>query len=116
MINDPKKVPPGTKRSSHWPKVRRDFLGKNPKCAACGGTKKLEAHHVMPFHLDPSKELDPTNLIALCESNPTFNCHLVVGHRLNFRDVNQNSRRDAAFLWDNYFREKAVKKAMKGKR
>lgn len=100
------KVPPNTRRSGHWPTLRKEFLDKNPKCAVCGGTKNLEAHHIKPFHLHPELELDETNLIALCEASSTFNCHLIVGHAMNFRNVNLTSVRDSAYLWENYFSKK----------
>lgn len=85
----------GAARSGHWPTVRKHFLdGK--VCAACGGTDKLEAHHIVPFHVHPEKELDPTNLIALCEGNPWMNCHLLIGHLGNFQSYNPNVVHDAA--------------------
>jgi hypothetical protein len=70
-------------RSPHWPHVREAFLhGKT--CAACGGSECLEAHHKQPFHDRPELELDPANLIALCE-RPSHNCHFVFGHAGNWR-------------------------------
>lgn len=95
-MKDPKTN--GKQRSTQWPKVRRAFLKLNPACAVCGGKKKLEAHHVMPFHLDQDKELDPTNLIALCEGNKDVNCHLVFGHVFNFKNFNPDVRTIAARL------------------
>lgn len=86
--------PHDSKRSGHWPKVRRAFL-KGKACAVCGGTKKLEAHHKMPFHLDQGKELDPNNLIALCEGNKEVNCHLFIGHLGNFKGFNPEVQADA---------------------
>lgn len=76
-------------RSSGWPKVRADFLKTNPACAACGGTKNLEVHHVRPYHLFPESELDPDNLIALCD-RPGRNCHFVFGHFWDWSDYNPN--------------------------
>ncbi len=88
------KKPLEHKRSSKWPEVRKVFLmGKT--CAVCGGKKKLEAHHKKPFHLHPDKELDPANLIALCEGNKEVNCHLFVGHLGNFRGFNPEVEKDA---------------------
>jgi 5-methylcytosine-specific restriction protein A len=85
----------GAARSGHWPVVRRDFLaGKD--CAACGGKTKLEAHHIVPFHVHPEKELDVTNLIPLCEGLDWFNCHLAIGHLGSFQSYNLNVVRDAA--------------------
>jgi len=48
----------------------------------------------MPFHLDPAKELDPTNLITLCMSKKE--CHLYIGHGGSFKQYNPNVRSDAA--------------------
>lgn len=91
------KVPPNKRRSGQWPTLRKHFLEKNPKCAVCGGTKNLEAHHIRPFHLHPELELDENNLIALCESNANgINCHLAFGHLGSFKSVNANVVDDAA--------------------
>lgn len=66
-------------RSSSWPGVRALHLKAHPSCAYCGSTKDLEVHHVRPFHLWPNLELDPRNLLTLCESL-SRECHLRVGH------------------------------------
>jgi 5-methylcytosine-specific restriction protein A len=91
--------PKDSKRSGKWPKVRRDFL-KGKVCAVCGYKgPKLEAHHVKPFHLHPADELDPANLVALCEEgHEGVNCHLLIGHAGNFQGINPDARRDAA-MW-----------------
>ena len=47
-------------RSYEWSKIRNEFLKENPTCAACGRNKKLEIHHIKPFHLNPELELDPS--------------------------------------------------------
>ena len=91
------KAPLNAKRSTHWPTVRKNFLKLNPSCAACGDTAKLEVHHKMPFHLDPSLELDPNNLITLCESDSYgIICHLYIGHLGNYKKFNPNVTEDAA--------------------
>jgi 5-methylcytosine-specific restriction endonuclease McrA len=74
-------LPPGmvavsAPRSSRWPTVRKHYLAKHPTCAACGSRKDINVHHVVSFHTDPTKELDPTNLITLCRKH-----HLEIGHR-----------------------------------
>lgn len=84
------------KRSSKWPKVRKDHLLANPTCAACAGKKRMQVHHVDPYHLDPAKELDPTNLISLCMT--MHECHLKIGHGSDFRAFNPNSRHDARLV------------------
>lgn len=86
----------GSKRSGQWPTVRKHYLAVHPTCEACGARTDLNVHHVMPFHLDPSKELDPANLITLCRG-----CHLRIGHacdsdgRVNWSCSNPNVREDA---------------------
>jgi hypothetical protein len=92
------KAPLGAKRSPKWPKVRKDFLEKNPTCAACGGTEKIEIHHLKPFHLHPELELEPSNLITLCEGKKGLNCHLVFGHLCDYKQINPDCRSDA-LMW-----------------
>ena len=85
------KVPFLSKRSSHWPTVRKHWLKNNTECAACGSHNNLEVHHIKPFHLDRSLELDPANLITLCEESKR-KCHLEIGHLGNFRNENPKVR------------------------
>jgi 5-methylcytosine-specific restriction endonuclease McrA len=90
------KASKGQRRSSKWRKVRKEFLKKNNKCAICECTTKLEVHHKIPFHVDPSKELDEDNLITLCENKKYgINCHLLMGHLGNYRRHNENIEGDA---------------------
>lgn len=62
-------------RSSQWPKVRAEHLRKHPTCAACGSTEDLNVHHIQPFHLDPSLELYPPNLMTVCRDHHFYVCH-----------------------------------------
>jgi 5-methylcytosine-specific restriction endonuclease McrA len=64
--------------------VRAAHLKRQPACAACGRTEKLEVHHIVPFHKDASRELDPQNLVTMCDTP----CHLVHGHYLSWRRAN----------------------------
>jgi 5-methylcytosine-specific restriction endonuclease McrA len=73
-------------RSSSWSKVRKQHISEFPKCAACGRSKKLDVHHIVPVSVDPSKELDPSNLITLC-SDP---CHFVFGHLMDYKSWNKD--------------------------
>ncbi|MDE2470911.1 MAG: HNH endonuclease [Bradyrhizobium sp.] len=84
------KHPMSAKRSGEWPKVRAEHLKANPTCAVCGSETGLEVHHIRPFHLHPNLELEPTNLVTLCESKRVggLNCHLIFGHLGNFRSFN----------------------------
>ena len=74
----------GVSRSPQWPSVRKTHLAKFPNCAICGGTKKITVHHRRPYHLHPELELDPANLITLCEGSGNGNHHLLFGHWGNF--------------------------------
>lgn len=63
----------------------------------CGGRKMVEVHHKVPFHVDPARELDPANLITLCESKKGgVNCHLFLGHLGNYKHANPTVAEDAA--------------------
>ena len=77
-------------RSSQWRKVRAEHIANNPCCAACGRKDGLEVHHIVPYHVDPSRELDPTNLITLCGKY----CHFVFGHFMDWKSWNENVARD----------------------
>lgn len=84
------KHPITAKRSPHWGTVRDAHLKKHPHCAVCGNTRKQNVHHIQPFHLRPDLELDPSNLITLCESRASMNCHIIFGHCDNWRLINPN--------------------------
>lgn len=78
------------KRSSKWPSVRQNHLKKEPCCKCCGSCIKPEVHHIVPVHIDPSKELDPDNLITLCDKY----CHFIFGHLMNWKSYNMNIEKD----------------------
>lgn len=83
------RAPVGAKRSPQWPTVAADHLADHPTCACCGGRAKLRVHHIQPFYLRPDLELDPANLITLCEAERFgVNCHLLIGHHGNWRKFN----------------------------
>ncbi len=84
LLKDLIKGKPAHLRSPHWGKVRKEHLKKEPVCQWCGGKKRLQVHHIIPFHVNPAKELDPRNLITLCEKKG-LDCHLEKGHLGNFR-------------------------------
>ena len=89
----------GRKRSSKWRGVRKKFLKLNPKCESCGGVKKLEVHHIVPFHEDPSLELEPCNLMTLCRAKKYgIHCHLFVGHKSNYRLINPDAYQTARMI------------------
>lgn len=91
------KHPISTARSGHWPTVRKQHLALHPTCALCGGAVKIEVHHIRPFHLHPDLELDPSNLVTLCEADKGgANCHLLFGHLGNFKSFNVEVVSDAS--------------------
>ena len=87
----------GGMRSSRWPAVRKAFMAKNPLCAVCGTKGSLlkpnEAHHCIPYSVNPDLELDPKNLIVLCRDH-----HFFVGHLMNFKSFNRDVAADAT-IW-----------------
>lgn len=78
-------------RSPQWRTVRAKHIEKQPCCMACGSCKKPQVHHIVPVHLDPTKELDPDNLITLCGKH----CHFVFGHLMDYRSWNTNVIEDS---------------------
>lgn len=77
----------GLKRSAKWPACRRRHLKSHPACEICGAITRINVHHIQPFHLNPELELEPTNLVSLCEGT-TINCHYFFGHLLDWRNFN----------------------------
>lgn len=98
----------GIRRSPHWPAVEHAFRKDKPWCEACGKDKPIErglqVHHVIPFHFvillgRPELELDPRNLIGLCETEEGLtlpNHHLLLGHLDDFQTSNPNVRDSAS--------------------
>lgn len=83
----------GAVRSSKWPSVRKQFLIDNDECAVCMTKEKLEVHHCVPFHIEPTKELDMSNLITLCDTH-----HFWQGHLGSWRSYNPRVREDSNLL------------------
>jgi hypothetical protein len=91
----------GEHRSNLWPRIRKAWLAKYPRCQVCGGKKKLEVHHKQPFHLHPDLELSYDNLITLCESKQNgLSCHQLIGHLGDFHSINVGVETDAQ-IWAN---------------
>jgi len=100
-----------TKRSPHWPTVEKHFREVHPTCAACGGTERLNVHHIIPFHVNAALELDPNNLITLCMGK--LECHLKIGHMDDFKRSNPNVKEDCAkILADQSKRDEIIKVSM----
>src|SRR3990167_2391024 len=90
----------GAARSPEWRVVRKQHITKFPFCALCGSTKILEVHHKKPFHLHPELELDPSNLITLCESGKNgIVCHRAFGHLGDYKSVNNDIDSDVK-VWN----------------
>lgn len=85
----------GAPRSNQWPTIRKAYLAAHPNCEACGRDKYIQIHHVQSFATQPELELDPNNLISLCEGMES-NCHRLIGHLQNYKSLNVHSRKDAA--------------------
>lgn len=76
-------------RSGSWRRLRIAFLRDHPTCAACGRGSGIIAHHIVPFAVDPSRFLDPSNLLPLCDHRwGGGTCHLVIGHLGSFNTYN----------------------------
>jgi len=98
----------GIRRSPHWPATERYFKEQNPFCVACGKDRKMDEsniqiHHRIPFHFcillgRPDLELDPDNLVGLCETETGLalpNHHLLLGHLDDFKSYNVDVEDDA---------------------
>jgi HNH endonuclease len=84
----------GHARSPEWPRVEREHRLREPACVACGYTGHgIQVHHIKPFHLHPQLELDPNNLITLCEVSGRDH-HLLLGHLDDWESYNVNVRDD----------------------
>lgn len=53
-----------------WRRLRAWHIKREPLCRVCLGDGRIvaadEVHHVVAIHVDPSRRLDPTNLMSLC--------------------------------------------------
>ena len=86
----------GVPRSPLWRMFRqKQIILRGGKCELCGGTELLELHHIEPFHKNPVRELDPTNVMILCESGKNgIVCHRGFGHLGNYQSININVEAD----------------------
>ncbi|WP_338258291.1 HNH endonuclease [Dictyobacter halimunensis] len=85
----------GRARSPEWPQVAHEHLSREPACVVCGHRGKgLQVHHIKPFHLYPELELDPRNLVTLCETRGRTH-HLLIGHLDDWESYNLHVRADA---------------------
>jgi 5-methylcytosine-specific restriction protein A len=89
----------GHERSPEWPRVEKEHLLREPACVACGHKGQgLQVHHIKPFHLHPHLELDPDNLITLCEIKGREH-HLLLGHLDEWESYNVHVRHDVRHFY-----------------
>lgn len=80
-------------RASGWSRVRKNHIKRQPICAACGRDDGLEVHHIQDFSTSPELELEPTNLVTLCDK--AMRCHLTFGHLGNWKSINPDVKKDS---------------------
>jgi hypothetical protein len=78
------------KRSAHWPAFLKQFLAAHPDCFGCG-RKAVTGHHDVPFHVEPARELDESNILAVC-----LPCHFVLCHAGDWKLWVKTAREDLA--------------------
>ena len=61
---------------------------KGRACAVCGGTLKVQAHHLWPRHIWPQLMWMPEFWFPLCRGNKEIDCHCIIGHGGNFKGFN----------------------------
>lgn len=61
---------------------------KDKVCLVCGGKKKLQAHHTLPWHIWPQWGMEPRLWAPLCRGNNEIDCHAICGHAGNMRGTN----------------------------
>lgn len=99
----------GLKRSPQWDEVEQAFLARNNfQCAMCSITGRglVQVHHIAPFHYISSPniqrgdlELNPQNLVPLCQGPGTNDHHELVGHLGDFQFFNEGARADMIGPW-----------------
>ena len=92
----------GTPRSGQWRRVQQEHLAKEPTCRVCGGKEDLNVHHLRPFEYFPELELEPKNLITLCNAK---RCHITFGHGGDFHAWNPHCISDVT-LANQMYRER----------
>lgn len=89
----------GRPRSPEWPRVEQEHRLREPACVACGYRgRHIQVHHIKPFHLHPQLELDPDNLITLCQARGREH-HLLLGHLDSWESYNEHVRHDAKHFY-----------------
>lgn len=83
----------GAKRNPKWHTLRNKHIEDNPSCICCGKIDQQEVHHISPVSIAPELELEPSNLVTMCER-----CHLVIGHLNDWKKYNPSVVQDSALL------------------
>lgn len=97
VLPNPPKMALEKPRDSRWPALRTAHLKKERECQYCGRKSNLQVHHILPVHLRADLELDPDNLITLCEPPGADGCHLRQAHLGSFaKGYNLAIREDCA--------------------
>ena len=81
----------GNDRSPQWRTVRDRYADAHPLCAFCGSAA-VDVHHIQPFRLFPTRELDPDNLMSLCRVH-----HFIYGHGGDWKGDNPDVLVDKEF-------------------
>ena len=106
LIGDYGRIFGGVGRSPKWESFKRDYERLHPKeCAICGSTSKCQLHHKLPYHLHLELELDPQNVLWLCEASG--NHHLWFGHLGNFQSFNSEIEVDAK-VWNSKIKNRPL--------
>jgi len=87
-------------RSPKWGHIRKLHLEEQSQCQVCGRTTSLEVHHIKDYSQNPHLELDPSNLITLCDGSTK--CHFVFGHLGSWRSINPTIQNDAALFSEKF--------------
>ena len=77
-------------RSSQWSGVRKENIKSYCEFCERKPLLGLNLHHILPFHLYPEAELDPTNFITVCR-----HCHLYFAHLGSFKSFNKDIKKEA---------------------
>jgi hypothetical protein len=98
----------GVSRSTRWPLCRAEHLRLHPACAICGVKVYVDVHHKIPVHVNRDGELDPGNLITLCDERASRH-HFEVGHGGDWRLWNEAVDADAEYLSAMYRRIRGMR-------
>ena len=94
-----------------WEEFEHEYWRKHPElkfCHACGEKHRVELHHIIPRHIDPSRIFDESNLIPLCRA-----CHFRIGHLLNWDNYNPYVVEDARNIYRLIISRRGIVKKFK---